>query len=43
MSGTKEELRLKEKELKEKLKQFPKSSTFKRELKYIRMQLYGHA
>lgn len=43
MAGTKEELRLREKELKEKIKQFPKSITWEKELKYVRKQLYGHS
>ena len=38
---TKEELRLKEKELKEKVKQFPKSKIWKLELKRIKEKLYG--
>ena len=43
MSGTKEELRLREKELREKIKKFPKSKTWKKELTYVRKQLYGHS
>lgn len=41
MNNSKEELRLREKKLREKIKKFPNSKTWKKELKYIRKQLYG--
>ena len=41
MAGTREELRQREKDMKEKIKKFPDSGFWKKELAYIKKQLYG--